>query len=129
MIHANPVALLGASDNPERYAHKALLRLTEAGYRVIPVNPTLSSVEGVTCVKSLGDIKEKIHTVTLYLGPARLEPLISELISLKPTRVIFNPGTESPKVAEACRKAGIITVEACTLVLLATRQFEAAGLA
>ena len=129
MVHANPVCILGASDNPERYVHKALLRLTEAGYRVILVNPSLTAVEGIPCVKALGEIKEKIHTVTLYLGPSRLEPLIPDLMALKPVRVIANPGTESPAVEEACRKAGIVYVEACTLVLLATHQFEKAGLA
>ncbi|MGE4159585.1 MAG: CoA-binding protein [Planctomycetota bacterium] len=123
----DPVAILGASDNPERYAHKALLRLRETGHTVIPVNPTLPAVEGLTCVQSLADIPKPVHTVTLYLGPARLEPLIPELIALRPQRVIANPGTESPKVEEACRQAGISYVEACTLVLLATHQFDKAG--
>ena len=58
-----------------------------------------------------------------------MEPLIPDLITLHPGRVIATPGTESSKVQEACQKAGIVYVEACTLVLLATGQFESTGLA
>ena len=62
-------------------------------------------------------------TLTLYVGPARLEPMIDSLVALKPGRVIFNPGTESPALQQALDTAGIPWEEACTLVLLRTGQF------
>jgi predicted CoA-binding protein len=64
-----------------------------------------------------------VDTLTLYLAAERLEPLIPEILRLRPGRVIFNPGTESIAVQTALDAAGIPWQEACTLVLLRTGQF------
>jgi hypothetical protein len=66
---------------------------------------------------------QDIDTVTLYVGPANQDGLYDYLKSLAPRRVIFNPGTESPELERELEKAGILTEEACTLVLLHTGQF------
>ncbi len=120
------VAVLGASDNPERYSYKALKMLTEHGYNAIPVHPVLDEIEGIKVVKSLGDIRENVYTLTVYVGPARISPLVEEIVKLKPERVILNPGTESEELKAALDKASIPYIEACTLVLLRTGQFESA---
>ena len=120
------VAVLGASDNPERYSYKALKMLTEHGYNAIPVHPVLDEIEGIKVVKSLGDIRENVYTLTVYVGPARISPLVEEIVKLKPERVILNPGTESEELKTALDKASIPYIEACTLVLLRTGQFERA---
>ena len=120
------VAVLGASDNPERYSYKALKMLTEHGYNAIPVHPVLDEIEVIKVVKNLGDISENVYTLTVYVGPARISPLLEEIVKLKPERVILNPGTESEELKAALDKASIPYIEACTLVLLRTGQFESA---
>lgn len=117
------VVVLGASDKPERYAHKAFTMLRENGHHVIPVHPRLAMIENQPVVADLAEIGEEVDTVTLYVNPAISEPLAAALIALKPTRVIFNPGTESPKLAALLQEAGIQSEEACTLVLLSTGQY------
>jgi len=120
------VAILGASNNPERYAHKALVMLREHGYHAIPVHPALDDIDGTPVAHSLAEIPVPIHTLTLYINPARLASLLDQVIALHPVRVIFNPGTESPDARTALESAGIHCVEACTLVLLRTGQFDTA---
>lgn len=117
------VAILGASAKPERYAYQAQLLLTEHDHEVYPISPTGAEILGVKGYSSIGEIEEPIDTVTLYLEPARLEPIIDEVIAAQPTRVIFNPGTESKTAQDAFEKAGIKTEEACTLVLLRMGRF------
>jgi len=117
------VAVLGASQNPDRYSNMAVRRLHDAGHRVIPVNPALEEIEGLPVAKSLGDIEDPIDTLTLYIGPQRSAPMIADILHLAPKRVIFNPGTESPELAAALDQANIPHVEACTLVMLQTDQF------
>ena len=116
-------AILGASDKPDRYSHRAFTMLQEHGHKVIPVHPTLAEIEGIAVVPSLGEIAEPVDTLTLYLRPELAEPLAEHMIALAPQRVIFNPGTESEPLAEALKTAGIATENACTLVLLQTGQF------
>ena len=123
MSAAQTVAVLGASNNPERYSNMAVRRLREAGHHVIPVNPALSEIEGLPVARSLGEIKKPVDTLTLYVGPERLAALTDEILRLAPKRVIFNPGTESPELAAALDRAGITHLEACTLVMLQTGQF------
>ncbi len=118
------VAILGASDNPERYAYKAFKMLQEYGHKPLPVNPTLKELEGTAVVAKLGDIRTPIDTLTMYVGPKISSQLQSEIIALKPKRVIFNPGSENPELEKALQKVGIGVEEACTLVLLRTGQFE-----
>lgn len=120
------VAILGASENPERYANKAQTRLMEHDYRVLPVSPTGKTVLGVDGFRNLREITEPVDTVTLYVGPKNLRPQLDDLLALKPRRVIFNPGTEDQAMQETLEKAGIHVVEACTLVLLSIDQFDVA---
>ena len=117
------VAILGASDNPERYSYKALKMLEEYQHLPFPVTPRLARLDGHDVAKKLSQLKN-IDTVTVYVNPDILREQMTELLALKPRRVIFNPGTESREMAEQLEKAGIHTVEACTLVLLRTNQFE-----
>ena len=117
------VVIVGASDNPERYSHRALLLLKKHGHGVVPVHPKLTEIEGVPVIADLGLINGPVDTVTMYVGSAISAGLQDKLISLKPRRVIFNPGAENAPLAEALQKAGIASEEACTLVLLNTGQF------
>lgn len=123
---SSPVVILGASDKPERYAYKAQKMLVEYGYDVLPISRRVPEILGVATARHLLDVKPPIDTVTLYVGPAHLAPQVDALIALKPRRVIFNPGTEDAHIEQRLRDAGIITVEACTLVLLRSGQFESA---
>ncbi len=117
------VVVLGASQKPARYANQAMRLLLEKGYQVIPVHPKIEEIEGLAVVDRLARIAQPVHTLTLYIGPQRGEPMLDEIIQLMPRRVIFNPGTESELMMRALRHKGILCVEGCTLVMLKTGQF------
>jgi predicted CoA-binding protein len=117
------VAVLGASPKRERYSNEALRLLGRFDYRPRPVNPAFEEIEGLTCFPNLASISEPIHTITLYLGPARSTPLIAEILAANPQRIIMNPGAENEELAAAASSAGIEVVEACTLVMLRTGLF------
>ena len=116
------VAVPGASDNPERYSNMAVVLLREHGHRVFPIHPALESIAGLPAVKSLRDVPP-VDTLTLYVSAAKLPAMMDDIVRLRPGRVIFNPGTESPELQAALDAAGIPWLEACTLVLLRTGQF------
>jgi hypothetical protein len=118
------VVVLGASPKASRYSNMAVRQLKSEGYNVIPVNPGHPKVEGIETVANLSDIKEPVHTLTLYVNPMWSERIEDEIIDLKPDRVIFNPGTESYRLRESLNNSGIPYLEACTLVMLNTNQFD-----
>jgi hypothetical protein len=68
-------------------------------------------------------ILNDIETITLYLNPKNQEAYYDYILSLKPKRIIFNPGTENPVLSEKAKQSNIETIEACTLVLLSIGQY------
>lgn len=123
MKKGEAVVVLGASPKPERYAFRAFEMLREYGHRPVPVNPFFDEILGEHCYAHVRDVPEKIDTVTLYLGQARSDGLIEEIVSAKPRRIIMNPGAENPVLAQEAEEAGIKVVEGCTLVMLQSGQF------
>lgn len=117
------IAVLGASDKEDRYAFKAVQRLSEKGYDVLPVNPALESVLGIPALPSLAAAGDGLDTVTVYLSAKRSSVLAEELVASKPERVILNPGAENPELEARLDQAGIPWMHACTLVLLSTGRF------
>jgi predicted CoA-binding protein len=122
-MKSQTVAILGASPKPDRYAYKAFQMLAEYGHRPIPINPAFDEILDQKCYPRLADAPQPIDTVTMYLGEARSNPLIEEIIAAKPRRIIMNPGAENFALAGKAEEAGIEVVEGCTLVMLQTGQF------
>jgi predicted CoA-binding protein len=117
------VAVLGASAKRERHSNKAVRLLKSEGFRVVPVHPALQTVEGIPVVSTLEGIRDPVDTLTLYVGPDHSLEMADAILALRPGRVIFNPGTETPELQARLTAAGIPFLEACTLVMLSTGQF------
>lgn len=117
------VAVLGATPKPGRFAHQAVLLLKKHGYRVTPVNPHFDLIEDLPAVASLQQISEPVDTLTLYLGASRLDNMVDEVLALNPSRVVFNPGTESRTLQQALTDKSIDWLEGCTLVMLNSGSF------
>jgi len=97
--------------------------LQEYGYHVTPVHPRLENIEGLVVKHQLNHIRGLIDTLSLYIGPQRISPLIDDIITLKPSRVILNPGTECEKLEQALIQNDIVFVKDCTLLMLEHGRF------
>ena len=114
--------ILGATDNPSRYANLAANRLVANGHPIVNIGIKTGQAAGVD-IEPAGEIHPDIDTVTLYLGPQNQPQYYDYIISLKPKRIIFNPGTENGELEVLAEQNGIETLEACTLVMLSTGQY------
>ena len=116
--------IIGASPNPARYSFLAAEMLQDHGHEFVPLALKKGSVLGFEII----DIRSKpvlsnVDTVTLYVGPQRQPDWYEYILSMKPKRLIFNPGTENPEFASLAEAAGVSAIEACTLVMLRTGQY------
>ncbi len=112
-------AILGATPNSQRYAYFAADRLTAQDHEIVPIGIKNGSVFG----KEILNLRDKpavsdIDTVTMYIGPKNQGEWEDYILSLKPRRIIFNPGSENPHLAEKASSEGIEVMNACTLVML-----------
>ena len=114
--------VLGASDNPARYSYLAINKLTAFGHPVVAIGRKKTKVNKIEVITGRPEVEE-IDTITLYLNPTNQIPYYDYILSLKPRRIIFNPGTENPELEALANEKGIDTLEACTLVMLSTGQY------
>ncbi len=114
--------VMGASLNPGRYSNMAIKSLRNKGQEVVAHGMQEGNVLDVTIQKDLIDYKD-VKTVTLYLNPYRQQAFYYYILSLKPERVIFNPGTENEEFYELLLANDIKVEVACTLVMLSTNQY------
>jgi predicted CoA-binding protein len=114
--------VIGASENPDRYSYKAVVKLNQYGHPVIALGKSEGKIDQIK-IQTGSPTFTDIDTVSIYLSPANQEPVMDYILNLKPKRIIFNPGTENVKLEELAKKKGIETVEGCTLVMLSTNQF------
>lgn len=114
--------IIGASNNPDRYAFKAAERLLSYGHEIELLGVRPDVVFGKKVDIERKDYKD-LDTVTLYIGPKHQPEYYDYVLSLKPKRVVFNPGTENQEFEALLKKNGIVAEEACTLVLLGTGQY------
>ena len=114
--------VLGASVNPSRYAYLAINRLLAYGHPVVGIGKDTGNVGGVEITMETPPMDD-IDTITLYLNPRNQIPYHDYILSLKPKRVIFNPGTENDELEDKLKANGIQPVIGCTLVMLGTGQY------
>ncbi len=116
--------LVGATPNQSRYAYVAATMLAEYNFEAVLLGIHKGEINGNTIL----DIRQKpviddVDTITLYIGPRRQPEWYDYLLDLRPKRIIFNPGTENDEFKKLARQRGIETLEACTLVMLRSRQY------
>lgn len=114
--------VFGASLKPNRYSNYAIQRFVANAYDVVAFGLKEGEVSGVKIDNKLMPYMD-IHTITLYLNPMRQKDYYDFMVSLKPERIIFNPGTENPELYEILEENNIPFEAACTLVLLSTNQY------
>ena len=114
--------VLGASPNPVRFSYKAVKSLQRHNIPVIPIGIKKGEIGGIGIVRGRPAI-EDLHTITMYIGPARQKEYYAWLISLKPKRIIFNPGTENQEFMKLAEKNGIEVLEDCTLIMLNAERY------
>lgn len=77
------VAIVGLSDKPNRDSYEVAKALQEAGYNIIPVNPTISEVLGVKAVAKLADIQGHVDIVDVFRRGEVLPELAKEVVDIQ----------------------------------------------
>ncbi|MCF8224501.1 MAG: CoA-binding protein [Bacteroidales bacterium] len=114
--------VLGASPNPARYSFKAVKSLLRYGHDTVAVGFRPGVIYDKFIQRGTPKI-DGVHTITLYVGEKRQNEFRDYIVSLKPKRVIFNPGTVNPHFMKELEEKGIEVVEGCTLVMLDSGEF------
>ncbi len=106
------IALVGASDKPQRPSHEVMAFLQQQGYRVIPVNPRLQgqTLLGEQVYATLSDIPEPIDLVDVFLAPQRTDPVIDRAIDRGVAAIWLQMGVINHAGAARAEQAGLEVV-------------------
>jgi uncharacterized protein len=114
--------VFGASVKPQRFSYLAIKSLVKNGVEVVAIGSREGEVEGIKIMTGT-PMLDDIHTISLYLNPDRQKEFLDYFISLKPKRIIFNPGTENGELLKLARANKIEPIFDCTLIMLNNQSF------
>ncbi len=109
------VAVIGASQNREKFGNKAVRAYVKHGDTVYPVNPNYAEIEGIPAYKSVLDIPDDLDRVTMYLPPERTLTVLDD-IAKKTKEIFFNPGSENNAVIRKAEELGLNLYLACSVI-------------
>jgi predicted CoA-binding protein len=109
------VAVVGASSDRRKFGNKALRAFQAQGYRVIPVNPHESEIEGLRSYASVLDVPDAIDMATVYVQPEVTLELLPQFEQKEIPEIWINPGAESPEVLVEARRRRLNVIAACSI--------------
>jgi predicted CoA-binding protein len=104
------VAIVGMSSEPDRPSFRVGSYLKEHGYRIIPVNPSLTSVLGEICYPSLTAIPGEVQIVDVFRQGEALPPIAEEAIAMGASVLWMQEGVINEIAAARAREAGLLVV-------------------
>jgi len=107
---AKTIAVVGLSDRPLRPSHGVSAYMQSCGYRIIPVNPTISEALGEKSYRSLLEVPMKIDIVNIFRRPEFVEEIADQAIQLKIPAVWMQEDVINEKAAEKAQRAGIFVI-------------------
>jgi predicted CoA-binding protein len=115
-VSQKTVAVIGASSQRAKFGNKALRAFRHAGYRVVPINPRETTVEGEKAYPTVLDYPGPIDEATMYVPPRIGMQVVDELAQKGVKVVWFNPGADGPDVVRRAEALGLMPLVACSII-------------
>ena len=108
-------AVVGATNNKDKFGCRIYKRLLKAGYEVYPVNPGIAEIDGAKCYATIADLPV-IPDVVNIIVPSKIAVEIVKEAAEKGVKIVWlQPGSDKPEVVQAASEAGLEVIEDCVL--------------
>lgn len=122
MLKLKTWAVVGATNNKEKFGYKIFKVMLEAGIEVYPINTGISEILGKKCYATLKDLPIKPDAVDIVVPPKVGEQIMHECAELGIQNVWLQPGANAPQVIQVAKGLGLTVVDACIMVELRKRE-------
>ena len=118
------VAVIGASNNRNKFGNRAVRAYRQQGHTVVPINPHEAEVEGLKAYASVLDVPGTIDMASFYVPPEIGEQVIGEVAAKGIAEVWLNPGAESDALIARARALQIQPIVACSIVAIGQNPYQ-----
>ena len=126
------IAMVGASDRPDRPSNGVMKFLQSRGYRVIPVNPTITGehVHGEYVWRELAQIGEPIDLVDIFRRSSEVRPIVDQAIAIGAKAIWMQMGVIDEVAAARAEAAGLkVVMDRCPKIEIMRLGLKAVGAA
>ena len=119
MLAARTIAVVGLSEDPRKPSHYVSAYMQQAGYRILPVNPTLNGVTvlGEESYATLLDLPERPDVVNVFRLPRAIPAVVDEMLALNLPAMWVQQGIVNLDAAARAEAGGIrVVMDRCIMV-------------
>jgi len=110
------IAVVGLSDDPSRPSNGVAAYLQRAGYRIIPVNPSVPEILGEKCYATLRDIPDAVDLVDVFRKPEAVGPIAADAIAIGAKYLWLQEGVINVDAADSALQEGLqVVMDKCML--------------
>jgi len=109
-------AVVGATQDEDKFGYKIYKRLKDKGYEVYPVSPKYDEIDGDKAYKTVLELPVKPDIVNFVVNPRIGMKVLEQCDELGIKNIWLQPGTVSEELLSAAKEKNINTIEACVLV-------------
>jgi len=120
-------AVVGASNDREKYGNRVYRVLRERGYQVYPVHPTIAEVEGDQAYPDVGALPAGVEVLDIVIPPPRVPRVLDAAKAAGITRIWLQPGAESDAVLAHAAALGLQVVAGGPCAMVSSRHWPDAG--
>ncbi len=116
---ARTIAMIGASDRPDRPSYGVMAKLKAHGYRVIPVNPQITGehVHGEFVFRDLSQLGDQIDIVDIFRNSAAAGDAVDQAIAAGAKAVWMQLGVVNAEAAARAEAAGLqVVMDRCPAI-------------
>ena len=117
-------AVVGASQDREKYGNKVVRVYQQNGLDVVPINPKAAEVEGLPAFPDLASLLHPVDGISIVTPPAVTEKAVEQAVKLGIKNIWMQPGAESPRAVELAEHAGANVIAGGPCILVALRYHE-----
>ncbi|BCJ58737.1 succinyl-CoA ligase subunit alpha [Micromonospora endophytica] len=111
------IAVVGASRDPSKAAHRVPAEMRRYGWRIIPVNPTADELFGEPVYRSLADIPHPVDLVDVFRPADEAVDVARQAVAIGAPAVWLQLGIVSPQARQLAEEAGLDYVENRCLIV------------
>lgn len=111
------IAVVGATDNREKYGSVIYRDLKRKGYRVLAVNPGRDTVDGDPAYATVADLPVEPDIIDLVVPPSEGVKVVGQALDIGYDRIWVQPGAENPELLTILQEEGVeYLADACIMV-------------